>query len=81
MEMLTEKSMYEHWLQRTGTSGTDLYGADPETGMMNEVDDFDAVPAFANSNGRMEVDPALDPDFEAECPFSNLEVNNPTGDN
>jgi hypothetical protein len=69
MEMLTEKRMYEHWLQRTGA---DLYGADPKVEMMGEVEDFDAGPAFANSNGRLEVDPASDPEFEAECPFTNL---------
>jgi hypothetical protein len=72
MEMLTEKSMYEHWLWRTGANGSDLYGTDPEAGMMGGVEDFDVEPAFANSNGRMEVDSALDPQFEAECPFTNL---------
>ena len=71
MEMLTEKGMYEHWLQRTGASGTDLYGADPEAGM-GEVESIDVEPAFANSNGRMEVDTALDPDFAVECPFTNI---------
>jgi hypothetical protein len=72
MEMLTEKSMYEHWLRSTGASGTDLYGTDSEAGMMGGVEDFDVEPAFANLNGRMEVDSALDPEFEAECPFTNL---------
>ena len=71
MEMLTEKGMYEHWLQRTGASGMDLYGADPEAGML-EVGDFDVEPAFADSNGRMEVDSSLDPEFEAECAFTNI---------
>lgn len=42
MEIL-EKSMYGHWLKRTGAEGKDLYGSDAEAGMNVEMlDDMDA---------------------------------------
>lgn len=70
MVMLTEKSMFEHWLQRTGQGGTDLYAAEPE-----EVsDDFVTDTAFDDPEGRMEVDTGMDPEFEGECPFSNADI-------
>jgi hypothetical protein len=62
MVMLTEKSMFEHWLQRTGQGGTDLYAAEPEEA------------AFDDLEGRMEVDTGMDPEFKGECPFSNADI-------
>ena len=70
--MLSEKNMFNNWLDRTGTGGTDLYSSDPEGGMM---DDFEAEAGFADANGSMEVDCALDPELEVECPFSNVGIN------
>jgi len=57
--------MFEHWLQRTGQGGTDLYAAEPE----EASNDFVTDTAFDNPEGRMEVDTGMDPEFEGECPF------------
>jgi hypothetical protein len=43
--------------------------------MMAEVDDFEVEVGFAEANGSMEVDCALDPELEPECPFSNVGIN------
>ena len=60
MVMLTEKSMFEHWLHCTGQGGTDLYAAEPE----EASDDFVTDTAFDDPEGRMEVDTGMDPEFE-----------------
>lgn len=80
--MLSEKNMFDNWLERTGTDGTDLYGSDPEGGMMAdlEVDDFEVEAGFAGANGSMEVDCALDPELDEECPFSNVGINTSAAD-
>jgi len=75
LQMLSEKNMFNNWLERTGTGGTDLYGADPEGGMMAEMDDFEVEVGFAEANESMEVDCALDPELEVDCPFSNVGIN------
>jgi hypothetical protein len=73
LQMLSEKKMFDGWRERTGTDGTDLYGSDPEGGMIAEADNFEVEVGFAEANGNMEVDCALDPELEVECPFSNVE--------
>lgn len=94
MKMLMDKDMYGHWLKRTGAEGTDLYGSDAEAGMtegmdlygleaeagmnVERSDDMDVEGAFVDPDGRMEVDPAIDPDFAQECPFSNIDINTHT---
>lgn len=80
LQMLSEKNMFDHWLNRTGTGGTNLYGADPEGGAMAEVDDLNVQVGFTDANGTMEVDCALDPDLEGESPFSNVGVNDSATD-
>jgi hypothetical protein len=81
MKMLMDKGMYGHWLKRTGAEGTDLYGSDSEAGMNIEMqDDMDVEGAFGDPDGRMEVDPAMDPDFAQECPFSNVDISTDTAD-
>lgn len=81
MKMLKEKGMFEHWLKRTGEEGTDLYGSDAEAGMNVEtLDDMDVEAPFGDPDGRMEVDPATDPDFAQECPFSNVDISTHTAD-
>jgi hypothetical protein len=82
MQMLSEKNMFDHWLERTGTGGMDLYGADPEGGMTAdlEVDDLEVAAGFAEANGSMEVDCALDPELDVECPFSNVGINTSAAD-
>jgi hypothetical protein len=35
--------------------------------------DYSGEGAFADPNGRMAVDPAMDLEFEVECPFTNAE--------
>ncbi|KAF8164699.1 hypothetical protein B0H34DRAFT_670726 [Crassisporium funariophilum] len=75
LQMLSEKNMFDHWKDRTGTGGTDLYVADPEGGAMTEEDNAEVQAGFADANGTMEVDCALDPDLEGESPFSNIRVN------
>jgi hypothetical protein len=83
LQMLSEKNMFNNWLERTGTGGVDLFGSDPEVGGMNvvEVDDFEVEVGFAEANGNMEVDCALDPELEVECPFSNVGINTSADDN
>ena len=44
-------------------------------------DDLDVEEAFADPNGRMEVDPALDEEFAVECSFSNADISTSDGDN
>ena len=76
LQILSEKNMFENWLERTGAGGTDLYCSDLEG------EDFEVEEGFADVNGTMEVDCALDPELELECPFSNIGINNSaTGDN
>jgi hypothetical protein len=36
---------------------------------------FEVEVGFAEANGSMEVDSALDPELEVECPFSNVGIN------
>ncbi|CAA7263910.1 unnamed protein product [Cyclocybe aegerita] len=61
-----------------GAAGTDLYGSDPEAGFGEavslEVDDLEVVEAFADPNGVLEVDSGVDPEFQQECPFSNVDI-------
>lgn len=80
--MLSEKNLFENWLERTGTGGTDLYGADLEGQMTadSEVDDLEVEAGFAEVNGSMEVDCALDPELDLECPFSNVGINTSAAD-
>jgi hypothetical protein len=62
--MLTDQGMYSCWLRRTeSANGTDV----------EDQGDFDyeGEGAFADPNWRMAVDPAMDLEFEAECPFTN----------
>ena len=79
--MLSEKNMFWNWIEWNGTGGTDLYGSDTEGGMMPEEGEFDVKEGFADPDGTMEVDCALDPELEQECPFSNAGINSATGDN
>jgi len=81
LQMLSEKNMFGNWLERMGTGGTDLYGSDTEGGIMLEEGDFEVDEGFADANGMMVVDCALDPELELECPFSNVGINLATGDN
>jgi hypothetical protein len=82
MKMLIEKGMYGHWLKRTGAGGTDLYGSDPEVGTTVEMfDEIEVEGMFGDPDGGMEVDPAMDPDFAQECPFSNVDISSHTTDN
>ena len=61
MKMLTEQEMYGRWLQQTESAdGTDV--------------DYLGEAAFADPSGRMMVDPAMDLDFEKECPFTNADI-------
>ncbi|KAF8061436.1 hypothetical protein FPV67DRAFT_1630829 [Lyophyllum atratum] len=82
MKMLTEKSMYEHWLRRTGSDGTGIFG-DEEGERPEEVDgsmeEYGIEAAFADPDGQMDVDAAMDPDFP-ECPFSNVGISMESGD-
>lgn len=78
--MLSEKNMFDNWLERTGTGGTDLYGSDSEGGMVVELDDFEVEVGFAEADGSMEVDCALDPELEIECPFSNVGISTSAAD-
>lgn len=77
MQMLTEKSMYEHWLKRTGASGADLYDneGDEEGGVEGAIDregEVDLEGPFADPEGRMDVDPGQDQEFELECPLTDV---------
>jgi hypothetical protein len=74
MKMLTEQGMYSRWLSRVGS----VDGTDVEDG-----DGFEYLgeAAFADPSGRMAVDPAMDPDFEKECPFTNADISREDGGN
>ena len=72
MKMLTEQEMYSRWLKRTESAdGIDVedYGHF----------DYAGEAAFADPNGRMAVDPAMDLDFEKECPFTNTGISREDG--
>ena len=72
LQMLSEKSMFDNWLERTATGLGDQFGSDPD---VDEVEGFEVEVGFAEANGSMEVDCAMDPELEVECPFSNVGIN------
>ncbi|KAF8070439.1 hypothetical protein FPV67DRAFT_1487410 [Lyophyllum atratum] len=79
LENLTEKSMFEHWMARTGSGGTDLY--DDEGGYLGDSDLTEGInPVFADPDGQLDVDTAMDPEFP-ECAFSNVDISTDNGDN
>ena len=67
MQMLTEQEMYTRWLRRTES----VDGMDVED---HEGLDYLGDTAFADPNGRMTVDPAMDQDFGKECPLTDTEI-------
>ncbi|KAF5378547.1 hypothetical protein D9615_007075 [Tricholomella constricta] len=79
MEMLTEKSMFEHWKTRTGSSATGIYGEANEGGEGSVIDGLEIDSAFSNPKGRLDVDTAMDPEFP-EASFSNVDISTETGD-
>lgn len=74
MRMLTEQEMFNRWLRRTESAdGTDVEDCDGF--------EYSGEAAFAHPSGRMTVDPAMDLDFEKECPFSNADISREDGGN
>lgn len=74
MKMLTEQDMYNRWFRRTESAdGTDV---EDHSGF-----DYSGDAAFSDPNGRMTVDPAMDLDFEKECPFTNTDISREDGGN
>ena len=72
MKMLTEQEMYSRWLRRTESADG--------TGVEDHGDfDYSGEGTFADPNGRMAVDPAMDLDFERECPFTNAGISREDG--
>ena len=69
MKMLTEQEMYSRWFRRMESAD----GIDVEDHRDNEFE-YLGEPAFADPIGRMSVDPAMDLDFEKECPFTNTDM-------
>jgi hypothetical protein len=74
MVMLMEKEMFEQWMKRTEVVGSYLDGAYGNV-------DLEVEGAFADPDGRMEVDSGLDEEFAQECPFSNADIITYDGDN
>lgn len=61
MTMLSEQNLYQDWLARTGTAGTDIYSGDAD--VVNEDLELATGTVFEDPNGTMDVDTTLDPDL------------------
>lgn len=72
---LVDQGMFEDWKKRTMSGGM----LEDEGGSRDYVEEVEDGGVFGDPNGQLDVDVGMDSEF-AECPFSNVDIVNTSGE-